>query len=121
MILSFVNAILKSAVLKTAQLNQQTFLQRETSASKWKTATYMKYSAPLIYASKEEMDKSLAKQEKKAIDPEFILLRDTEEMFVWDGETLTPYEGRFNKSDYLTKDEDTLPLKFEFLVDNRPV
>ena len=88
---------------------------------KWKTATYMKYSAPLIYASKEEMDNSLAKQEKKAIDPEFILIRDTEEMFVWDGETLTPYEGRFNKSDYLTKDEDTLPLKFEFLVDNRPV
>lgn len=97
---------------------------------KLKSMAYFYNSAPQVYRDKEEMINALdavkSKGEKSYRQtampvPTFIVLENSEDVYVWDGENANLYEGKFNRADYVSTDDAPSNLKFEFLVDNRPV
>lgn len=65
-----------------------------------KSRVYLWHTAPQVYANAAEMEAHLPTA--KFTSPiTYIILRDTEEVFVWNGETVKPYNGYFNVTDYV--------------------
>lgn len=92
---------------------------------KLKTNLYNIYTAPQVFNNMEEFNNWKANPYHKFDSPLYILLRDTEEVFVWDGDKLTAFNKRFNVNDYITNknEEEELPntLKFTFMDEGRIV
>jgi hypothetical protein len=78
---------------------------------------YNCYTAPQIFNNVEEFQNWIPNHHLKV--PEYVLFRDTKQVYVWDGEKLKLYDKRFNVSDYITTDEEVVPndIKFSFLDD----
>lgn len=96
---------------------------------KEKTQTYYQHSAPQIFQNEEEMYAFLERERQEgylSYSPttfpvaSFIILRDSPNVYVWDGNDVTLYEGKFNRADYLADNVESI-IRFEFLVDNKPV
>lgn len=85
-----------------------------------KSRVFLWYTAPRVYNNKEEMDNSYYGDLPV---PSYIILRDSDDMFVWDGEKAKPYNGYFNKSDYIEGISDDAPctLKLAFLDSGKEV
>ena len=92
---------------------------------KLKTNLYNIYTAPQVFNNMEEFNNWKANPYRKFDSPLYILLRDTEEVFVWDGDKLSAFNKRFNVNDYIgsKNDEEELPntLKFTFMDEGRVV
>ncbi len=84
---------------------------------KLKSNLYLCYTAPQIFNNLEEFNEWITRHYLRV--PEYVLFRDTKQVYVWDGEKLKLYEKRFNVSDYITVDEEIVPndIKFSFLDD----
>ena len=81
-----------------------------------KSKIYLELTSPQIFKDKEEMAKWVEKQPFKLDHPSFVILRDCEDVFVWDGSVMKPYDKQFNRWDYLGESNDTTTvLKLAFL------
>ena len=63
-----------------------------------KSNLYNIYTAPQIFANRDEFNTWMVNHTLKPVT--FVLFKDTEEVFVWSGDTLIPFDKRFNVSDY---------------------
>ena len=66
-----------------------------------KTRIFLELTAPQIFQNREEMDNWVKNRPFKLDVPYFVILRDEEATFVWNGEEMKPYEKVFNRWDYL--------------------
>lgn len=96
---------------------------------KAKTQIYYQNSVPQIFEDEEEMHKYLDRERNEgylSYGPTtfpittFIIFRKSPNVYVWNGNDVEPYEGRFNRADYIA-DTTESTLKFEFLVDGKCV
>ena len=78
-----------------------------------KSNVFLWYTAPQIYNNKEEM---LSADHSKLEIPSYVILRDSEEVFVWGGNEMEPYTGYFNRADYIPDPTNETPcvLKLTF-------
>lgn len=85
---------------------------------KTKSIDYLRYTAPQVYANREEMESHVYSLPVDLM--EYVLLADTKEVFTWDGEVLKPYNGHFNTNDYvLSEEQEVQPCVLKFtLYDN---
>lgn len=90
---------------------------------KEKTDIYNWLTAPQVFQNKEEMEAWVAKKHTYTMDvPTFAILRDSEEVFVWNGEEMEPYGKPINRFDYVAnEDEAPCILKFAFLDNGEEV
>ena len=88
---------------------------------KLKSNSYNCYTAPQIFNNVEEFQNWIPNHYLRV--PEYVLFRDTKQVYVWDGEKLKLYDKRFNVSDYITTDEEVVPndIKFSFLDDGNVI
>ena len=84
---------------------------------KLKSNLYNCYTAPQIFNNLDEFNGWISHHHLRV--PEYVLFRDTKQVYVWDGDKLKLYEKRFNVSDYITIEEEIAPndIKFSFLDD----
>ena len=69
-----------------------------------------------VFKDRAEMDKWVKEQPFHLDNPAFVALRDCEDVFVWDGTAMNPYNKPFNRSDYVGGGNDApCILKFAFL------
>ena len=91
---------------------------------KAKTAIYLEDTAPQIFDNEEQMKKwANSHYGEQFVRPKYILLRNSETIYVWDGRTLEVYDKPFNRADYLVENENEQPcvLKFSFRDNGREV
>lgn len=86
-----------------------------------KSKIFLWYTAPQVFENKEEMENSIWKF--KLGTPNYIVLRDSDETYVWNGREVELYNGYFNKSDYVGGITNDVPcvLKLAFLDNGREV
>lgn len=83
---------------------------------KEKTDIYNSITAPQVFQNEQEMNAWVAKPTFKIDVPSFVVLRDSERVYVWTGEKMREYSKPFNTSDYVGEPSDTpCVLKFAFL------
>ena len=93
---------------------------------------YLWYSAPQTFQNEAEFEKWIAAQPFSIKVPSFVVMRENENVYVWDGENGQPYmidgkpcepfEARFNRNDYFENDdEQPVKLKLSFLDNGREV
>lgn len=93
---------------------------------KEKSNIYNWYTAPQVFQNKEELDAWVEKYNRgeskiKLEVPTVIVLRDSDETFVWCGDHVRPHRS-FNKSEYVGDNTDgPCILKFSFLCDKKEV
>ena len=92
---------------------------------KLKSNLYNIYTAPHVFSAKDEFKCWINGTFNKLDVPSFVLLRDTQETYVWNGEKLELYNKRFNSGDYMDVDDGTDEMdniiKFSFIDDGRVV
>lgn len=104
---------------------------------KSKTLMYLDYTAPQYFPSKDAMDKwvetTTAAVEAGVASPTFsikpftyvMVKNDSNEeenaCYIWDGESMTPYEKNFNDNDFYVKEYDKSVLKFAFYDNGKEV
>ena len=102
---------------------------------KEKTNIYNWYTAPQVYENKEEMEEMIAKGHLTPNTncpyhniyrpvPCYIVLRDSEDIYVFDGHKAVLNPKNINRYDYVkVKDDEPMPsvLKFAFLVKGKEV
>jgi hypothetical protein len=86
-----------------------------------KTDIYNTLTAPQVFNDENEMNRWVKKPTFKLDVPSFVLLRNTEEVFVWDGEKMRPYDKPFNTSDYVGEPDSKCVLKFALLDNGKEV
>lgn len=100
-----INKLRKNALISTELIDTLNYcvnlIQRDLRN---KSNLYNIYTAPQIFNNREECDEWLS---RNTLDPvTFVLLKDTEEVFVWSGDELKPFDKRFNVSDYIEKRDE---------------
>lgn len=87
-----------------------------------KSNAFLWYTSPQIFDNKEEM---LAHGYKEFMgnDTTYIILRDSDDVYFWNGSAIEPYNGYFNKSEYVGGVQSDTPcvLKLTFLDNGREV
>ena len=90
-----------------------------------KSNIYNWYTAPQVFQDKEEMEEMIAKGHmNRAEVPSYIVLRDEEETYVWDGENAVLSAKNINRLDYVkSEDDENNPsvLKFTFYDNEKEV
>ena len=93
---------------------------------KEKSNIYNWYMAPQVFQNRTEMDEWVARYGKsgrsKLEVPSYVVLRDSDEVFNWNGSEMQPWGGYFDKSDF-DSSEPEFPciLKFTFLENKNEV
>lgn len=91
---------------------------------KTKTDIYLRRTAPQVLEDKEEMEAWTDRHRGEEIEhPIYIVLRDSDDTYVWDGKEAVPYEKNFNKADYVADPENNqeYTLKLAFCDNGREV
>lgn len=91
---------------------------------KAKSNIYLWYTAPQVFSNAEQMNKWVENPTFKLRNPAFVVLNDTEEFFLWNGEEMLPYDKRFNVSEYLYNGnykEAPSIFKFSFYDNGREI
>ena len=86
-----------------------------------KSNAFLWFTAPQVFDNKEEMMNH--KWLFKLNEPTYIVLRDSDETYLWNGHDIDLYNGYFNKSDYVGGVTTDAPcvLKLTFLDNGREV
>ena len=66
-----------------------------------KTKIFLDLTSPQIFENREEMEKWVKEQPFKLDVPYFVILRNEDATFVWNGEEMKPYNKPFNRWDYV--------------------
>lgn len=83
-----------------------------------KSLKYLSGTAPQVFTDESEMNKWLAANPTKLDPVTYIVLRNSEQVYVWNGEKPKPYDKYFNRADYVGG-EETTPCELKFtLYDN---
>lgn len=89
---------------------------------KEKTNIYNELTAPQVFQNVEEMNKWVANPTFKLNAPSFVVLRESEEVYTWDGEKMNLYTKPFNRNDYAgERSNSPCVLKFAFLDNGEEV
>lgn len=91
---------------------------------KTKTDIYLFYTTPQVFNDKVEMYEWAERHKgEEFVRPIYVTLRDSEDVYVWDGEEITYYEKNFNRADYVADPEkdQSYTLKFAFCDNGREV
>ena len=93
---------------------------------KEKSNIYNWYMAPQVFQNREEMgawvERHRGDERIKLEVPSFVILRDSDEVFSWNGVEMKPWEGYFDKADFDGKyPEQPCILKFSFLENKNEV
>lgn len=85
-----------------------------------KSNVFLWHTAPQVYNNKEEMDN--ARHDWLEV-PTYVILRDSDEVYLWNGKEMELYNGYFNKTDYIpdTANETPCVLKLTFMDYGREV
>jgi hypothetical protein len=87
-----------------------------------KTDIYNYLTAPQVFNDEAEMNWWIKNQPFKLDVPSFVVLRDSEKVYVWNGTGMDPYNKPFNCNDYAGERNDTpCVLKFAFLDNGEEV
>ena len=87
-----------------------------------KTRIFLELTAPQIFNNREEMDKWVKTQPFKLDVPYFVILRNEDATFIWDGEEMKPYNKQFNRWDYIgEKNGSETVFKLAFLDEGKEV
>lgn len=88
---------------------------------KMKTHVYNSLCAPQIFEKEEDMtadnmpgNSPYAFYAGQCVS--FVLCKDTENVYTWDGETFKKFEGYFNKAEYLGKVDEEAPCEIKFAI-----
>ena len=85
---------------------------------KRKSKIFLWNTAPSIFNTMEDM----MEQQSRVPVAGFVIIKDSEPVYVWDGKKLDPYDGYYNKSDYLkTESDGPCVLKFAFYDNGKEV
>ena len=86
-----------------------------------KSKIFLWYTAPQVFDNKEQMLDS--KWKFVANRPTYIVLRDSDDTYIWNGKDIELYDGYFNKSEYVGGITNDVPcvLKLAFLDNGREV
>lgn len=87
-----------------------------------KSNMYSHYTSPQVFNNIDEFTSWIP--HNKLDVPSYVVFRDTETVYVWDGECLKLYERYFNMGDYITlsgSEETPNVLKFEVLDNGKPI
>ena len=82
---------------------------------KEKTNIYNELTAPQVFQNEQEMNNWVAKPTFHLDVPSFVVLRDSEDVYVWDGEKMRPYNRSFNRSDYVGDSTTPCVLRLSLL------
>lgn len=107
----FKDCSLGSTLLTDALLKCKDYIDNDL---KEKTSIYLHCTTPQVFKNREEMEEKITKPEFSLEVPSFIVLDDSEEAFIWNGETAEPYEKKFNKNDYAKSNTEETPCVFKF-------
>lgn len=88
---------------------------------KSKSNIYLHYTAPQVFATKDEMNRWVANPTFKLENPSYVILRDSEDVYVWNGEEMLPYDKPFNRNDYVEEPTAPCVLKFAFFENGNEV
>lgn len=89
---------------------------------KEKTDIYNILTAPQVFQNEDEMNKWVKERPFNLDNPAFVVLRESEQVYVWDGEKMTEYNKPFNRTDYAGESNDQpCTLKFAFLDNGEEV
>ena len=91
-----------------------------------KTNIYNWYMAPQVFQNREEMNAWVEKSHNGSTfdipNPCFFLVKDSGEVFNWDGNDALPYNGQIDFADYLNDSSNTpCILKFAFLDNKKEI
>lgn len=116
---NLVEKALGSVQLTDALWECQKIIDRDL---KEKSAIYLELTAPQVFQNREEMEKWITEQPFKLDSPAYIVLRDEETVFVWNGHEAKVYDKPFNRNDYVGERND-IPcvLKLAFLDEGEEV
>ena len=100
-----INKLRKNALISTELVDTLNYcvnlIQRDLRN---KSNLYNIYTAPQIFNNREECDEWMSRNKLEPVT--FVLIKDTEEVFVWSGEKLELFDKRFNTSDYVEKRDE---------------
>ena len=83
---------------------------------KRKTDIYLRLTAPQVFNDEEEMEKWLENHPNGLEPGGFVVFRNKENVYTWDGEKLREYTKAYNRSEYIGGlDDERFELKFVFL------
>ena len=88
---------------------------------KEKSHIYLSLTAPQVFKNSKEMNEWVEKQNFKLDVPSYVILSESDDVFVWNGETMVKYDKPFNRSDYVGTDNVQSVLKFAFLDNGEEV
>jgi hypothetical protein len=91
---------------------------------KAKTGIYLYSTAPQVLEDEKEMEVWAKKHRGEKFErPIYVVLRNSDVTYVWDGNEMSVYEKNFNKADYVADKENEQPciLKFSFRDNGREV
>jgi hypothetical protein len=91
---------------------------------KAKSLIYLQCAAPQVFDTVEEMEKWVNHPRTRQFDievPSYVVVKETDETFVWGGKEMEKYDKYFNTADFLQPSEGECVLKFAFLDNGREV
>lgn len=91
---------------------------------KAKTEIYLRNTSPQVFKDADEMELWANKHRGEKFErPIYVVLMESDDVYVWDGDKMTPYEKNFNKADYVQDEENEQEyvLKFAFCDNGREV
>ena len=86
-----------------------------------KTNIYNELTAPQVFQNVEEMEKWAKNPTFHLNVPSFVILRDSEDVYIWDGEKMREYNRSFNRSDYVGEATQPCVLRFSFFDNGEEV
>ena len=89
---------------------------------KEKTDIYNYLTAPQVFENKEQMYDWAERQQFHLDNPAYIVLRDSEQVYLWTGDEIREYNKPFNRNDYAGEPSDApCVIKFAFLDNGEEV
>ena len=89
-----------------------------------KTQMFNWYTAPQVFKNTDEMWKWFEDRPFEIEPLRYIILEESEEVYLWDGEKIEIYEKYFNRNDYVQNKntpQNPCVLKLTFLDNDKPV
>lgn len=87
-----------------------------------KSRMYLWLTAPHVFKNEDAMNDWLEKRPSVISAPSYVIMQENENVYVWDGEKMEPYNGYFNRADYIRgEDEQEFELKFSVYDDGKEV
>lgn len=88
---------------------------------KRKSRIYLHEMCPQVFKNKAEMDAWVRKQTFEIKPIAYVILDDSDDVYVWDGEKMHLYDKTFNRSSFYSDDTQSNVIKLAFCDNGREV